>query len=369
MKISFPHMGNILTYKKIMELLGHEVVVPPRPSKKTFDLGAKYSPEHACFPYKAVMGTYLEVIEMGVDKIVTSGGSGPCRAGFYSELQQRDLKALGHDVEIYTFDSIYRYKEKFMKVFNLLKADNSWYKVVKSVRFTFKMTEEIDRFDKKMHKIMPYEINQGETEKAWKEINRLFDEAYTRKELNKAIKKGDELLDSIEIHHVDEDKKIKIGIVGEIYVVMESSVNYDVEKTLAELGCETERSQNLSEWLNDNLKLPGFIKGTKGKSREEEILAKGAEFIEIPIGGHAKQTVGHIIDYKEQGFDGIVHLMPFGCLPELMTQSVTPKLSEKYDIPVLSLSLDEQTGQANSRTRLEAFVDLIKNKKLNKYSA
>lgn len=369
MKLSFPHMGNVLTYKKVMELLGHEVVVPPRPSKKTFDLGAKYSPEHACFPYKALMGTYLELIEMGVKTIVTSGGSGPCRAGFYSEIQQRDLKALGYDVEIFTFDSMYRYRERFMNVFNLLKADNSWIKVISAIRFTFKMTEELDKFDKKMHKVMPYELKHGETEKAWKEVNRLFDEAKNKRELRKAVKIGNELFDSIETVNVEESKKIRIGIVGEIYVVMESSVNYDVEKTLAELGCESEKSQYLFDWLNDNLKLPGFIKGTKIESREEEILDKGAEFIEIPIGGHAKQSVGHIIDFKEQGFDGIVHLMPFGCLPELMTQSVTPKLSDKYDIPVLSLSLDEQTGQANSRTRLEAFVDLIKNKKLNEYSA
>ncbi|MDD2496943.1 MAG: hypothetical protein PHY90_02230 [Desulfitobacteriaceae bacterium] len=72
------------------------------------------------------------------------------------------------------------------------------------------------------------------------------------------------------------------------------------------------------------------------------------------------------MDYKEQGFDGIVHLMPFGCLPELISQSIMPKVSEDLDIPVLTLSLDEQTGRANSLTRLEAFVDLIRTRKNGK---
>jgi len=51
MKYSFPYLGNVLVYKKLMEMLGYEVVVPPRPTQKTIDLGTKNSPEFACFPY------------------------------------------------------------------------------------------------------------------------------------------------------------------------------------------------------------------------------------------------------------------------------------------------------------------------------
>ncbi len=369
MKLSFPHMGSVVVYKKILELLGHEVIVPPRPSKKTFDLGVKYSPEHACFPYKALTGTYIELCEMGVETIVTSGGHGPCRAGFYSEIHQEDLNELGYNVELLVFDSYYRNKEKFMGILRKLKEDNSWLKIVSTIRFTFQLVEELDKFDKKIHEIWPYEVKTGQTEKAWDEIKELFDKVTNKKELNKAIKEGNKIIDSVELYPVKEENRIRIGIIGEIYVVMEPSVNFEIEKLLGELGCETNRSQYLFDWLNYNFKLPNIMKGTKTKSHEEEILKKGEPFIEIPIGGHAKQSVGHIIDYKEKGYDGIIHLMPFGCLPELITQSVTPKISKQYDIPVLSLSLDEQTGQANSKTRVEAFVDLIKNRKINNHSA
>ena len=56
--------------------------------------------------------------------------------------------------------------------------------------------------------------------------------------------------------------------------------------------------------------------------------------------------------------------MPFACLPELVTQSMIPKTSGDLDIPILTLAIDEQTGVANILTRLEAFIELVKNNKL-----
>ena len=91
MKYSFPYLGNVMEYKKLLEMLGHGVVVPPRPAQKTIDLGTKHSPEFACFPYKVLMGNYIEACEQGAEIIVSSGGHGPCRAGFYGELHERTL--------------------------------------------------------------------------------------------------------------------------------------------------------------------------------------------------------------------------------------------------------------------------------------
>ncbi len=364
MKVTFPYMGTVVIYKKLLELLGHEVIVPPRPSQKTLDLGVKHSPEFACFPFKTIMGSYIEACEMGAEAIVTSGGHGPCRAGFYSEVHQRELLQLGYEVDFIVFDSIYRDKDRFLQQVKKLKGNQSWLKVMKSIFFTYQMVREIDKLEMKLQKIRPYEVKQGETTKVWQKIEKVFDKVMIKQELKAVVRQGYEWLDAIERAEVSPMEQIKIGIVGEIFVVMESSINMEIEKVMGELGCEVERSHYLSEWVKDNM-LPSLFKN----SHEEEILKKGEPYIEINIGGHAKQTVGQIIDFKERGYDGIIHLMPFGCLPELISQSITPKLSKEYDIPILTLSLDEQTGQANNRTRLEAFIDLIKNKKIRQYSA
>jgi len=364
MNVTFPYMGTVIIYKKLLQLLGHHVIVPPRPSQKTLDLGVKYSPEFACFPFKAIMGNYIEACEIGATTIVTSGGHGPCRAGYYSEIHRRILKEMGYNVEFLVFDSYFRDKKGFMEVVRKIKGKNSWLKVARAIKFTYDMIRELDQFDRRVHQIKPYEQIPGSVNKAWNEIQQRFDLVTTRRQLRRVIKEGKQRIDSIPLKPVLEQDRIRIGIVGEIYVVMESSINMEMENVLGELGCEVERSHYLSGWVNNNM-LPRFL----SSSHEEEVIKKGKPYIEIEIGGHAQQTVGHIVDYKEKGFDGIIHLMPFGCLPELVSQSVIPRISKEFDIPVLTLSLDEQTGQANSRTRIEAFIDLLRNIKSRKQTA
>ena len=77
------------------------------------------------------------------------------------------------------------------------------------------------------------------------------------------------------------------------------------------------------------------------------------------VGGEGRTTIGHIVIYTYEGFDGIIHLMPFTCMPELVARSIFPRLQRELDIPILSLIIDEQTGKAGLLTRLEAFIDLL----------
>ena len=43
---------------------------------------------------------------------------------------------------------------------------------------------------------------------------------------------------------------------------------------------------------------------------------------------------------------------------------ILTKVSREEDIPVMTLVLDEQTGKAGYQTRIEAFIDLVKRKKM-----
>ncbi|MCC5911163.1 MAG: 2-hydroxyacyl-CoA dehydratase [Clostridiaceae bacterium] len=363
MKVSFPYMGTTVVYKKLLELLGHEVIVPPKPSQRTINLGVKYSPEFACFPLKVIMGSYIEAIEKGAEVIITSGGHGPCRAGFYEKVHSKILQAENHDVEFIVFDSMFRNFKGFFRNIYRIKQNNSWYKVSQSLLFVYNMIKKLDILEKEVETIRAYEIRKGETTRAWEKIQDLFDKASTKKELEGAFNKGTQLLREIKQEKVHDSNKIRIGIVGEIYVVMEASINMKIEEILGSLGAEVERSQYLSQWINYNV-TPKFI----NRTHEMEILKKGEKYIPIPIGGHAKQTVGHIVDFNERGFDGVIHLMPFACLPELVSQSIIPKITEELGIPVLTLAIDEQAGTANSLTRIEAFLDLIQGKKSKKIS-
>ncbi|SMP41362.1 2-hydroxyacyl-CoA dehydratase [Anoxynatronum buryatiense] len=357
MKVSFPYMGTTVVYKKLLEMLGHEVIMPPKPTQHTINLGVKYSPEFACFPLKVIMGSYFEAIQRGAEVIVTSGGHGPCRAGFYERVHQRILETEGHQVDFIVFDSMFRNRKTFMENVKRLKGQTPIHRVIHALWLVYDMIGKLDHLEKQVQRIRAYEVNRGETTRVWEQIQKLFDQAYTKKALREAYNQGQEMISAIHLKQVDKEDRIRIGIVGEIYVVMEDSINMKMEQLLNSLGAEVERSQYLSQWVTYNM-LPKWMNW----SHEKKILQKSDGYLPIQIGGHAKQNVGQIIDYSQRGFDGVVHLMPFGCLPELVSQSIIPKINEDYEIPVLTISLDEQTGIANNQTRVEAFLDLVRGK-------
>lgn len=101
MIISFPHMGNLsVVLKTLFSGLGCEVLTPPSISKKSIELGIKYSPEAVCLPFKITLGNYIEALEQGANTIVTCGGVGPCRLGYYAEVQRCILQELDYQFEM-----------------------------------------------------------------------------------------------------------------------------------------------------------------------------------------------------------------------------------------------------------------------------
>ena len=62
----------------------------------------------------------------------------------------------------------------------------------------------------------------------------------------------------------------------------------------------------------------------------------------------------------EREIDGIIYISSFGCgLDSILTYIVSQKTNE-YNIPIMELTLDEQTGEAGFDTRIEAFLDMMK---------
>lgn len=68
--------------------------------------------------------------------------------------------------------------------------------------------------------------------------------------------------------------------------------------------------------------------------------------------------------FKKGGVDGIIHLTAFGCGPDsLLDKFMEMKARKQRSIPFMSLTIDEQSGEAGMVTRLEAFVDMVRRKK------
>jgi predicted nucleotide-binding protein (sugar kinase/HSP70/actin superfamily) len=143
-----------------------------------------------------------------------------------------------------------------------------------------------------------------------------------------------------------------VAIVGEIYVVIEPFANMDIEMELGKLGVEVERTLTLSRWIKYSLFL-NYL----GISEWREVHKLAEPYLDHDVGGDGWESVGEKVLYARKGYDGVIHLAPFTCMPEIVAQNVMA--STKENIPVLAVACDEQMGREGMLTRLEAFVDLL----------
>ena len=349
MKVTFPWLGPVPAYQALFEKLGHQVIPPPKPTERTVSLGVKYSPEFICFPFKIILGSYLEAIEQGAELIVTSGGIGACRAVYYGYLSEKILRSLGYQVRVIVFDSPFEDFAGFYRQIQAIRNRQPMTKVWSALLLALRLIYAYDHFEKTLNQLRPYEAVPGVSDQKWAEVKTLLQSSDSLKSLKNNLKIAGALIN--EIPTIPCTETLKIGLVGEIYLVMEGSANHELENKLAAMGVETVRSKYISHFLNQSL------------WPSHRMMRKTDRYLKVSVGGHEKETIGYIIKYQEMGLDGIIHLMPFGCMPELVTQTIIPSLIRDLDIPILSLSLDEQSGWLNNQVRVEAFVDLIKNRK------
>lgn len=357
MKITFPHMGNtFIGAKALMEDLGNEVIPPPQCSKKTLEIGTKYSPETMCLPLKINIGNYVESIEKGADTIIITGSCGPCRFGFYSMLEKEILKDLGYDVKIISLDPPDGKPLEFVK--RLMQAANTknLYKIVKSIVRGGKVLQAVDELTNLENKTRAKALNGLEVDVIMDSFHLKIEEVYGVEETLRLVNDTKTKLKNVK---KDENKEtLKVGIVGEIYTIIEPFANLYVERKLGHLGVEVEKSLTPSSWVKHHL-LPGPI----GSKEEKEKWKAAKPYLSTLVGGHGRETIGSTVLYAEADFDGIIQILPLTCMPEIVAESILPTIQKDYNVPIMTLIVDEMTGEAGYLTRLEAFVDLLHKRK------
>ena len=96
----------------------------------------------------------------------------------------------------------------------------------------------------------------------------------------------------------------------------------------------------------------------------EELESATTKLVGRPQWTCEEEVVGAGKYYLENGADGIIGIMNFGCGPDsLLMDMLHRQASMLKATPFMSLTLDEHTAEAGMITRLEAFLDMIKRKK------
>lgn len=356
MKLTFPHMGNVyIAGKAFFEELGHEVIPPPRSSSKTLEIGTKFAQETICLPLKIMIGNFIESIEKGADTIVLTGSCGPCRYGYYSVLQKNVLLDLGYDVNFIVLDPIGEGIEKLKKnVYTLFNARNMK-DVFEAAKVAWQLIKKADYITELSNIKRAYAVNSYEVDLIMDSYFKEVENRFGAKDMMNLMDSTIDALNTVKIK--DDFVPIKIGIIGEIYTVIEPFVNLEVERKLGHMGVLVEKSLTPTIWVENHIKSYPF--GSKSE-RLKQKLAK--PYMNTAIGGHGIETIGSAIYYAKNGFDGAIQLLPLNCMPEIVAKSVLPNVSKDYEFPIMTLIIDEMTGEAGYMTRLEAFVDLLRRK-------
>jgi len=149
-------------------------------------------------------------------------------------------------------------------------------------------------------------------------------------------------------------RPFRVGLLGECTVLRDRFLNHNVEEVLGGLGCQVRNFFQLGPETRNIFNL-GFMMPNSTKNQ----LKKACGYLHCDAGGHALDTVANALRCAEQGYDGVVHLAPSGCMPEVSVRPILRNACRDKGLPLLELSFDEHSAHSGVCTRLEAFVDML----------
>ena len=367
-KLCYPQLGNydIPIQYFVNNGLHLEYLAPPAMTKRTIELGAKYSPDFVCAPFKCMIGWYIEALEQGANVLIQTGGT--CRLGYYGELHEQILKDMGYDFEMFNL-TLFRYKNLIgmLKGMKQFAPNASLLQMAKALPATARMITVIDKVEDNYRQNMGFEIKKGSYDKVYNRFLAQLRKAKGLSDVNRIYKKA--IADFDAIPKNKPAHPLRVGVVGEYFTIMDPYSNHEIEKKLAQMGAEVHRWMNLS---NSVLLCPdkGTLKKLKGyltydlykfpSSLWVNIQKKlSSKYTKFDMGSSSISTIALAEHYAKKGFDGLVHVKSFGCTPEMDAVPVLHNISSDYKIPVLYLNYDTQTSDTGIETRLEAFYDMI----------
>lgn len=359
MVITFPNMGNVATAAAAFFQGMHiPYIMPEQNNKKTLQLGSFHSPEEICLPFKLVLGNFIECIERGADTVILPGSCGPCRFGEYCEMLMKILRKLGYggvEFIVVDFSSEIGREELKRRIGTLSEASPlSPLEQAKALRTAYRVVELCDRVDAKAYDLAGREANRGECKrilsKCRAEVSHCENPAETIRLLRSYLKK----LDGVQ---TDPRKTpLEIAVIGEIFTVIDPFSNLYIEEKLMDYGVSSRRMLTPSWWVKDLMLKPLRLNSRAVNTASRRYLPYG-------VGGHGKECIGEAVLAQKHGIDGAIQIFPLGCMPEVVAKSILPAIQRDTGLPIMTLIVDEVTGEAGYVTRIEAFLDMLQSRK------
>ena len=129
---------------------------------------------------------------------------------------------------------------------------------------------------------------------------------------------------------------MNVDLTGEIFLVNDEFSNQNIERELGRMGVQTRRSLTVGSFLKDAI-IPKAFQNKETHLQRAERMAK--PYLMRDIGGDALECVSDVVFADVKGKDGIIHISPFTCMPEIMSQNIFPTMRTEGILLVLKLLL------------------------------
>lgn len=296
--------------------LGIKPVLSSPTNKETISKGASLVISDTCLPIKVYLGHVLDLIEnKGIENI------------YVPSIQSIDYK-IYNCAKIRGLPDLVR--NVVNKKFNLIEPtldmsdeNQGFYQYLKESVEPFGITDEA--------------LIKQASKKGWEVQNSFNMMLKSGINFEKALKSA--INGKVVLHSQKEEKPIKIAVVSHYYNIYDSRISMRIFDKLENFGAKVLTSMNLS----DEQMKEGLNKLNTNLYWANELEMSGA--------------AGHYL--HDSSIDGIITVNSFGCGPDSIMIERMTKSAKEMKKPLLTLTIDEHTGEAGFITRLEAFCDML----------
>ena len=369
----------------VMGKYGYKVELLQNSSRAVVDEGLKNVHNDTCYPALLVIGQFMDALKSGkydLDKtalLITQTGGG-CRASNYIHLLRKALQTDYPQIPVISFN-----------LSNTEKSDG--FKITLSMML--KLASAIFYGDLMMslyNQCKPYEVNEGETDEALKDCQKMLADKLENGGFGRKKKNYKYVLDRFSKIERAERNKPRVGIVGEIYVKYSPLANNNLEKFLLKEGCEpvvpglmdyvlyciinNVNDGKLYGFKNTMTRVSSFLYkiliksyrklskmiesyGFMGMHDFEELRKEADELINQGV----KMGEGWLITAEmgalaSSGTENIVCTQPFGCLPNhIVAKGMSRRVKEKYpNANIVAIDYDPSATNVNQENRLKLMI-------------
>ncbi|MGN0968912.1 MAG: 2-hydroxyglutaryl-CoA dehydratase [Oscillospiraceae bacterium] len=375
---------------RVMQKEGYKVEMLNTMGKSIVDYGQKYVHNDACYPAILVIGQLIDAVKSGkydphkVALVITQTGGG-CRASNYIHMLRKALEKAGLN---------------YVPVISVNLSGlekNPGFKL--SVGFIRKAVYAVFYGDLLMNvsnQVRPYEVNPGDTDRTIEECMDFLLEGMNQGKgmsYKSMIANFDRIIDRFKAIPVSGEEKVRVGVVGEIYVKYSPLGNNNLEQFLLSEGAEPvvpgladfvifkiyNREVDVDiyggKWIKKKFcqVFAAYVKKHQramidalkrsGRFRAPGDFDELHHYIKGYLGDGNKMGEGwlltaEMLELIHTGVPNIVCTQPFGCLPNhIVGKGMIRKLKDDYPWSnIVAIDYDPGATKINQENRIKLML-------------